>query len=116
MSRDIFLSDEYGWSATSGLFDWVVEFLLETVDDLQVREQLELAHEGRIEVLNFKSLSDSGRKEVLQVLSKQLRTVAESRLASTLRRRRVPESDLRFYVGHVKALALMGEDLATTGG
>ena len=39
MASDIFLSEEYGWTAF-GIFKWMIEFLLGSVTDKTTREHL----------------------------------------------------------------------------
>ncbi|MET7336754.1 hypothetical protein [Nonomuraea sp. NPDC005650] len=107
MANDIIVSDEYAWSASHGLFEWVVERLLEAVDDAATREHLELVLSAELGAVDLRRLPDAGRAQIMRSLRGHLVPAAESGLALTQ-----PEPARRFTVGHVKVLALMAEDVA----
>ncbi|WP_433508556.1 hypothetical protein ACQP2T_31640 [Nonomuraea sp. CA-143628] len=107
MASDIFISDEYAWTASSGLFEWVVQVLLESVDDAATKEHLELVLSANLGAVDLRTLPDTGRAQIMRALREQLVPAAESGLGLTQ-----PEPARRFTVGHVKVLALMAEDVA----
>ncbi|NUW33971.1 hypothetical protein HTZ77_21410 [Nonomuraea sp. SMC257] len=111
MAADIIVSDEYAWTASSGVFAWVVEFLLEAVEDTATREELATVLEAGLGAVDLRRLPDAGRAQILRALREHVAAAAEAGLSP-----RQPEADRRFTVGHVKVLALMAEDVARSAG
>ncbi|MEU7835514.1 MULTISPECIES: hypothetical protein [unclassified Nonomuraea] len=107
MASDIFVSDEYAWTASSGPFEWVVAFLLESIEDAATKEQLELVLSAPLGAVDLRRLPEAGRAQIMRALRERLAPAAESGLGLTL-----PEPARRFLIGHVKVLALMAEDVA----
>ncbi|MEV6041829.1 hypothetical protein AB0L65_62760 [Nonomuraea sp. NPDC052116] len=107
MANDIFVSDEYAWTASFGVFEWVVEFLLEAIEDAATEEHLSLVLSAGLGSVDLRGLPDAGRAQILRALRGPLVQAAESSLALTQ-----PEPARRFTIGHVKVLALMAEDVA----
>ncbi|MBE1593647.1 hypothetical protein ACFPOI_23530 [Nonomuraea angiospora] len=110
MANDIFVSDEYAWTASFGVFEWVVGFLLEAVEDAATREHLELVLSAGLGAVDLRRLPEAGRAQIMRALRGPLVPAAESSLALTQ-----PEGARRFTIGHVKVLALMAEDVAGKG-
>ncbi|MEU6789246.1 hypothetical protein ABZ912_59560 [Nonomuraea angiospora] len=111
MANDIFVSDEYAWTASFGVFEWVVEFLLETIEDAATKEHLSLVLSASLGSVDLRGLPDAGRAQIMRALRGQLVPAAEASLALTQ-----PEPARRFTIGHVKVLALMAEDVAGSAG
>ena len=115
MTSDIFLSEEYIWSCTRGLFELVLEFVRDAVEEPVTRSRIEEVLARELPVLDLQTLPDAGREQVMHCLRTRLTQWAESELAPTLGHLR---AEARFFVGHVKVLALMArdiEDSSTTG-
>jgi hypothetical protein len=110
MAGDIIVSDEYAWTASFGLFDWVLEFLVASIDDDATKEELRQVLDAHLGVVDLRRLPEAGRAEITRALREHLAPAAESGLALTQ-----PEPQRRFTVGHVKVLALMAEDVASSG-
>jgi hypothetical protein len=77
MSGTIVFADKTDWSVSSGIFNWVIEFLVDTVNDEPSRDTLQLIVEQNFGWLNFADLSDEGRREVLALLSRKVVPHAE---------------------------------------
>ena len=107
MADTLFLSDEYGWTASFGLYNWVLEFLLERVSDPATRQELQTVHDTELGAVDVRQLPDGGRAEIMRALREDLVAAAES---ST--RFDQPEVARRFTIGHIKVLKLMADDLA----
>jgi hypothetical protein len=107
MADSIFLSDEYGWTASFGLFEWVLKFLLEHVSDPATRQELQTVHDLHLGAVDVRELPDAGRVEIMRALREDLAAAAESSTEFVQ-----PELARRFTVGHLKVLKLMADDLA----
>jgi hypothetical protein len=68
MANTIFISDEYGWTASSGLFEWVLEYLLKCIDDAATKETIQQVVQHRLGSLDVTQMSEAGRREVLSAL------------------------------------------------
>ena len=108
MADTIFLSDEYGWTASFGLFEWVLEFLLERVTDEETERELRSVLDHHLGAVDVCRLPAGGRQEIFRALREDLVEAAE---ASTELRQ--PEPARRRTIGHIKVLKLMADDLAT---
>jgi hypothetical protein len=106
MSRRIIVSDEYRWSAAPELFDWVVAFLLDSVQDTAASAEIKAAVDHQLPVIDLRSLPGTGREEILRALRERLAVDVEA--SETLP---VPEFQRRSAMGHIKVLKLMADDL-----
>jgi hypothetical protein len=95
MSGTIVFGDGVDWSASSGVFNWVIRYLADAVDDQATRDELRLIDEQNFGWLNLADLSETGRRQVLSVLSHDIESYAEENF---------PRTDLRAQV-----LANIGE-------
>lgn len=69
---------EYTWFATSGLFDWVVEFLRTRVDDPQAREHI--YGESMAGYLYLDNLPETAREQALRALREDLVPAVDTEL------------------------------------
>jgi hypothetical protein len=104
--NSILLSDEYIWSASAGLFEMVVEALVERVSDVATREQLRGVVDYQIGAVNVADLPAAGRDEVLRVLRGDIVDAVEADPRLT-----PDQPSRRLAIGHVKVLRLMANDL-----
>jgi hypothetical protein len=114
MAKGMTLSDEYHWSASAGLFEWVVEYLLGRVRDPAVRTELREVVDHNLPGVDLSRLPEAGRREVLAALDGGLVEAARSSPDIV-----TPEPERGFVVGHVKVLTLMAGDVvrsASDGG
>src|SRR5438876_286184 len=102
MAKGITLSDDYHWSASFGLYDWVVGFLRAEVTDPASRPALDAS----VGDVDLRSLPPRGRDEALRVLRERLVPALDGGRALG-----VPEDRLRSAAGHVKVLKLIADDL-----
>jgi hypothetical protein len=107
MAKTIILSDEYSWTASFGLFEWVLEFLLNTVSDSTTKKELQERLDHNLPGLDVLRMPEVRRREVLRALREHLVLAAES---SPELRGRDPER--RFTIGHIKVLKLMADEVA----
>jgi hypothetical protein len=105
MAGRIYLSDEYRWSASTELFDWVVRFLRAEVTDPDSRAALAAPTSD----LDLRSLPPRGRGEALGALRERLVAALDDGRALV-----GPEILRRSSAGHVKVLKLMADDLAAS--
>ena len=111
MAKGITVSNEYHWSASTGLFEWVVTYLLDQVRDPVVRAELRTAVDHNLPGLDLSRLPEAGRREVLAALRGDL--VAAARRSSAIV---TPEPERSFVMGHLRVLTLMVEDVMRSGG
>jgi hypothetical protein len=109
MAKTIILSDEYGWTASYGLFEWVVEFLRDASRDPATRTELTEILQHNLPGIDLKAMPEPRRREILEALREKVVPAAES--SSELSQ---PEPERRFTVGHVKVLKLMADEVART--
>jgi hypothetical protein len=83
MSGTIVLGDGTDWSASSGIFSLVIDYLAHTVDDQATRDVLRLIDEQNFGWLDVADLSDIGRQQVLSRLGQELVTYAAEQLPAT---------------------------------
>jgi hypothetical protein len=83
VSGTIVFNDKADWSVSSGIFNWVNEFLADTVNDGPTRERLRLIDEQNFRWLNFADLSGEGKREILAILSHKLVPHAEEHFPHT---------------------------------
>jgi hypothetical protein len=98
MSGTIVFGDGPDWSASSGVFNWVVGYLADTVTDQPTRDTLREIDEQNFRWFSLVDLSEEGRRLVLSALRETIVPYADQHL---------PHTDLRGDV-----LELIGE-LAT---
>jgi hypothetical protein len=109
MASSVLINDEYGWSASSGLFEWVLDYLLTAVEDAATRQTIQQARDHQFGSINLTQLTPTGRQQVLDALRSGLVPAAETStelVADPPTRRRV--------IGHVKVLKLMADDVTRT--
>lgn len=99
MSKDILVSEEYGWSASFGLFEWTVGFLRDAVTDESTKDWLRTVLDENLGVVDLSTLPERGRREILHALRESF----------------VPAINARFpddphVRGHLKTLTLMARD------
>lgn len=109
MAWMISLSDEYKWSAQTGLVMSVLEFLRDSVEDPGARRKIEDVLDYQLGYLDVQALPASGREDILRRLRTDLPDWAEATFASGN-----PVSH-RSTVGHVKVLSLMARDIGAGG-
>ena len=83
MSGTIVFGPEVDWFVKSGLFNWVVPFLRDRVQDPATRDELALIDEQNFKWLDLRELSDAGRAEVLALLANELVPFAELHFPDT---------------------------------
>ncbi len=86
MSGTIVFDEGTDWSASSGIFNWVIDYLARTVDDQPTREALKLIDEQNFRWLNLADLSDVGRQQVLSRLAQEILTYSNEQLPETAQR------------------------------
>ena len=107
MADSILLSDEYSWTASFGVFNWVLEFLAGRVTDVATQDQLRHVVDKHIGVVDVRQLSEQGRQQIMRALREDLVDAAESSTEFDQ-----PEIARRLTIGHIKVLKLMADDLA----
>jgi hypothetical protein len=65
MASTVFISDEYAWTASSGLFEWVLEYLLKNVNDVATKESIQQVVQHQFGSIDVTQMSAAGRREVL---------------------------------------------------
>jgi len=100
MSGTIVFAEGTDWTASSGIFNWVIDYLARTVDDEPTREALRVIDEQNFRWLNLADLSETGRREVLSKLADGIVTYSEEKLPETGRR-----EDALATVGELAELA-----------
>jgi hypothetical protein len=83
MSGTIVFQHDTDWSASSGLFNWVVEYLANRVDDEQTQGQLWEISDHDFRWLNLDNLTPQGRAQVLSILRNEILAQAEENLPET---------------------------------
>ena len=83
MSGTIVFGDGVDWSASSGVFNWVIGHLADAVDDESTRDELRLIDEQNFGWLNLADLSSIGRQQVVSKLGQELVTYAGEQLPAT---------------------------------
>jgi hypothetical protein len=111
MAKSIFVSDEYCWTASFGLFEWVIEQLLKAVDDEGALEELRLVLENDFGSIDLESLSPTGRAQILRALRTKIVPRAEAELGLD-----EAHDHRRLTIGHIKVLKLMAEDVTSQQG
>jgi hypothetical protein len=109
MANTIFISDEYAWTASSGLFEWVLEYLMKSVDDAATKETIQQVVQHGLGSVDVTQMSEAGRREVLSALRTGMVAAAE---ASPELIQHQPAR--RLTIGHIKVLKLMADDVART--
>ncbi|MEU7769387.1 hypothetical protein AB0B25_30475 [Nocardia sp. NPDC049190] len=99
MAKDIFISQEYGWTAQFGLFEWAVEFLHGSITDQETKTWLKTVLDENLGAVDLKSLPDQGRREILHTLRGDFVPAVNARFPNDPRTR-----------GHLKVLTLMAKD------
>ncbi|MDX6332283.1 MAG: hypothetical protein QOI83_4666 [Streptomycetaceae bacterium] len=110
MTKSIWLSDEQHWSAQFGLFEWVVEFLMEAVDDPPTREHFQEVIDHNLPGVDVRKMPVRVREQVMRALAEDLETAVDSSLAPVVKTQ-LPESQGRMRLGHLKGLGLMARDV-----
>jgi len=110
MADTLFLSDEYSWTASFGLYSWLIEFLRERVTDPTTRGELQNVLDHQLGAVDVRGLPDAGRREIMRALREDLVDAAESSPSLVQ-----PEPAKRWTIGHLKVLKLMADDLARSG-
>lgn len=72
MSGTIVLGEGTDWSASSGIFSWVIGYLADNVADELTRDTLRLIDEQNFGWLNMADLSNAGRQQVLTLLDHEI--------------------------------------------
>jgi hypothetical protein len=83
MSGTIVFGDGRTWSASSGVFNWIVAYLADTVHDQPTRETLREIDEQNFRWLSLVDLSDDGRRLVLSALRDKIVPYSEQHLPHT---------------------------------
>lgn len=104
MGRDIVITEEYGWTAQFGLFEWAVEFLRDSVTDPETKSWLRTVLDENLGMVDLKSLPDTGRREILRALREDFVPAIHARFPDD------PQSR-----GHLKVLTLMARDTPDPG-
>lgn len=86
MSGTVVFGDGEKWSASSGVFNWVVGFLIDRVEDGLTRDELSLIDEQNFCWLDLAQLNADGREAVLRALGSALVPYSEERLPDTSHR------------------------------
>ncbi|OAR21874.1 hypothetical protein A8W25_30830 [Streptomyces sp. ERV7] len=105
MAWTISLSDEYQWSAQTGLVMSVLEFLRDSVEDPDARRKIERVLDYQLGYLDVQDLPATGREDVLRRLRTDLPDWAEAMFSSG------EGTSQRSTVGHIKVLTLMARDI-----
>jgi len=87
MSGTIVFGEGTDWSASSGIFGLVIDYLAHAVDDQPTRDALRLIDEQNFRWLNLADLSDIGRQQVLSKLGQDLVTYAVEQLPASAHER-----------------------------
>jgi hypothetical protein len=77
MSGTIVFDEKRDWSVSSGIFNWVIEFLASTVNDKPTQDELRLIDEQNFRWLELANLSEEGKHDVLVALRDRLVPHAE---------------------------------------
>jgi hypothetical protein len=83
MSGTIVFGEGADWSVSSGVFNWVINYLADTVDDELTRDELRLIDEQNFRWLNLSDLSETGRQQVLSILRQDIEPYAREKLPPT---------------------------------
>lgn len=83
MSGTIVFEKDVDWSASSGVFNWVLGYLADAVTDQPTRDTLREIDEQNFRWLNLADLSDTGRQQVLSLLRQELVPHSEQHLPDT---------------------------------
>ena len=102
MSKAVVLSDKYSWSASWGVFDWLVGFLLREVDDPNTRQHLQDVREYNLTVLDARALPADVQQRLLERLREGLLPAAEADPVLGVQ---------PAVVKHIKGLRLMADDI-----
>jgi hypothetical protein len=86
MSGTVVFDDDENWSASSGIFNWVVAFLIDRVEVGPTRDELSLIDEQNFRWLDLTRLPEGGRASVVRALSSALVPHAEENLPHTSHR------------------------------
>jgi hypothetical protein len=86
MSGTIVFGGGVEWTASSGVFNRVIDHLVNTVADQSARDDLSLIGEQNFRWLDLADLSDSGRREVLSELTADIVALSGEHLPFTDRR------------------------------
>jgi hypothetical protein len=86
MSGTIVFGEGSDWSASSGIFNWVVDYLANTVDDQPTRDALRVIDEQNFRWLNLADLSDVGRQQVLSKLAQEIAAYSDEQLPEAAQR------------------------------
>lgn len=111
MSKGIKVSDDYHWSASAGLHEWVTEYLLARVRDPVTRTRLREVVDLNLPGVDLRQLPKAGRQEVLAALRGNMAAAARTDPQII-----TPEPERSFLVGHVKVLTLMANDVVGSEG
>ena len=106
MAKGITLSDDYHWSASFGLYEWVTDYLVARVRDPETRTRLR-----EVVDLNFPGI-DVRQLPAAEVLAALCGDMAAAARADP--QIGTPEPDRSFLVGHVRVLTLMADDVMRT--
>ncbi len=106
--KSIFFPDGRSWSATFGIFEWVLEFTATRISDRETIERLQLIVDVRLTALVLDALSADGRSQVVTVLRDDLPTAVDTELVLDL-----PESDQQSMRAHIKQLAVLASQQHT---
>ena len=74
------IADGADWSASSGIFSWVIGYLGDMVADEPTRDTLHLIDEQNFGWLNLADLSEAGRQQVLTLLDHEIVGYSEREL------------------------------------
>ena len=105
MSGTIVFGESSDWTASSGVFNWVVGYLADTVDDQPTRDELRLIYDQNFRWLNLADLPDAGRRQVLFVLGHDLVSHGKEHLPLTDQRDEVVAE-----ISELAALAVFAQD------
>jgi hypothetical protein len=86
MSGTIVFDEKRDWSVSSGIFNWVIEFLAGTVKDEPTRNELRLIEEQNFRWLDLANLSEEGKHDVLAALKDHLVPHADAHFPDSLYR------------------------------
>lgn len=99
MSGNLVLPDGRCWTASSGVYYWVVDHLAGAVTDPAVAEQFRLASEHGFRTIDLGDLPPAAREEVLALLRGPLLPAVEARFPG-------PDGDsVRRFVAELRDLA-----------
>lgn len=96
----IFVTDEYAWTASFGLFEWVVEFLIEHVADQDAKAEFVTVLRDHHGSIDLRIVPAETRREILRLLREDLVPAIVSRFESDPLTR-----------GHLETLTLIARDI-----